>query len=650
MNKLKSVWQETVKTIKQFPVEFAFGSSMFVLMFVAVVLGGPQDKDLSVACKAYCSHVYNVAAFAFQLLVIIYTLHKILISRQQTGVQTGRQTGTQTGEQTGVQTGTQNVAQTGAQVGVQTGAQTLVWKYLYIASYFFFIPLLFINLDNFINSDSKYFAVTIILSFMLLYLDFGGHVRTNEQFAHSAVNLTFQGFFTVLIADIIIVALAAIIYSIAYIFGVNNDVIYKVFINPASFAGFVVAPMLFCNFMGKHPAEAIEEKEENQAVSMENAQRAETAAGDIKDDNSSEKANLAEEKTVGKKIKMSNVLHIIIDFVMSPSILIYTLILFIYFITIVFKWSLPKGDIAYMVSAFVAVTLIGIVLQYLLAKRYYNWFYKNFTWIAIPPLVLFWIGACHRIAQYGFTQERVYLVLIGVLMTLFVLMLATEKTKKFRTMLLIAFCSLAVFTYIPGVSASSIGICSQTKRFEQKLSQLHLLDPANHKIMANIDVAKISTNQKLIKEYAEAKDIYDYLSGAMGHEIVESKYGKFNFDYDYDVDRIQKNAELYFSSDGANVDLGDYNIMVQQDIRVSCDKDSIKVSPATGEKIFFSFPIGKYIKDNPGILKEAHTHPEKLLVFRGDSSMLVIGSLTVSYKNGEISDISCYDASLFLKK
>src|SRR5574344_1633920 len=572
MNKLKSVWQETVKTIKQFPVEFAFGSSMFVLMVVAGVLGGPQDKDLSVACKAYCSHIYNVAAFAFQLLVIIYTLHKILISRQQTGVQTGRQTGTQTGEQTGVQTGTQNVAQTGAQAGVQTGTQTLVWKYLYVASYFFFIPLLFINLDSFINSDSKYFAVTIILSFMLLYLDFGGHVRTNEQFAHSVVNLTVQGFFTVLITGVIIAALAAIIFSIAYIFGVNDDVIYKVFRNSPSFAGFVVAPMLFCNFMSKHPAEAIEEKEENQAVSMENAQRAEIAAGDIKDDNSSEKANLAEEKTVGKKIKMSNVLHIIIDFVMSPSILIYTLILFIYFITIVFKWSLPKGDIAYMVSAFVAVTLIGIVLQYLLAKRYYNWFYKNFTWIGIPPLVLFWIGACHRIAQYGFTQERVYLVLIGVLMTLFVLMLATEKTKKFRTMLLIAFCSLAVFTYIPGVSASSIGICSQTKRFEQKLSQLHLLDPATHKITANIDVAKLSTNQKLIKEHAEAKDIYDYLSGAMGHEIVESKYGKFNFDYDYnydDSDFTQKNAELNFSSDGANVDLGDYNIMVQQDIRVS---------------------------------------------------------------------------------
>ena len=640
MNKLKSVWQETVKTIKQFPVEFAFGSSMFVLMFVAVVLGGPQDKDLSVACKAYCSHVYNVAAFAFQLLVIIYTLHKILISRQQNGAQTGTQTVAQTG------------AQVGAQTGVQTGTQTLVWKYLYVASYFFFIPLLFINLDSFINSDSGYFAVTIILSFMLLYLDFGGHVRTNEQFAHSVVNLTVQGFFTVLITGVIIAALAAIIYSIAYIFGVNNDVIYKVFINSASFAGFVVAPMLFCNFMGKHSAEATEEKGENQAVSMENEQRAEIAAGDIKDDNSSEKANSAEEKTVGKKIKMSNVLHIIIDFVMSPSILIYTLILFIYFITIVFKWSLPKGDIAYMVSAFVAVTLIGIVLQYLLAKRYYNWFYKNFTWIGIPPLVLFWIGACHRIAQYGFTQERVYLVLIGALMTLFVLMLATEKTKKFRTMLLIAFCSLAVFTYIPGVSASSIGICSQTKRFEQKLSQLHLLDPANHKIMANIDVAKISTNQKLIKEYAEAKDIYDYLSGAMGHEIVESKYGKFNFDYNYDSDSdyTQKNAELYFSSDGANVDLGDYNVMVQQDIRVSCDKDSIKVSPATGEKILFSFPIGKYIKDNPGILKEAHTHPEKLLVFRGDSSMLVIGSLTVSYKEGKISDISCYDANIFLKK
>jgi hypothetical protein len=62
--------------------------------------------------------------------------------------------------------------------------------------------------------------------------------------------------------------------------------------------------------MSKHSAEATEEKE-NKAVSMENAQGAETAGGDIEADNSSEKANSAEEKTVGKKIKMSNVLRII---------------------------------------------------------------------------------------------------------------------------------------------------------------------------------------------------------------------------------------------------------------------------------------------------------------------------------------------------
>lgn len=216
-------------------------------------------------------------------------------------------------------------------------------------------------------------------------------------------------------------------------------------------------------------------------------------------------------------------------------------------------------------------------------KRYYDWSYKNFTWIAIPPLVLYWIGTCHRIAQYGFTQGRVYLVVVGVLMTLFVLMLAMEKTK----------------------------------RFEQKLSQLHLLDPANHKITKDIDAAKISNNPKLIKEYKEVGDIYNYLSWALGTKVMEQKYGNFNFEPSED-----KTVAQTYDWKGTNIDLGDYSVMVQQEIKVIYNTDSIKVRSEEGNKLLFSFPIEKYITENPDILKDAQTYPEKILVFKNDSTIV----------------------------
>jgi len=164
---------------------------------------------------------------------------------------------------------------------------------------------------------------------------------------YKAVNLAVHGFFAILIGGIIIAAFAVIVYSMRYIFDINSDVTNKIFANCAYFVGVVVVPLLFCNFMSKRSAEI-----------------AKTAGEDAEADKSNEEVNSAEEKTVGRKIKISNMLCIIINFIMSPTILIYTVLLFIYFITIVCKWSLPKGDIAYMVSAFVAVTLIGIVMQY----------------------------------------------------------------------------------------------------------------------------------------------------------------------------------------------------------------------------------------------------------------------------------------------
>ena len=69
MNKLQSFLQETAKTVKQFPVEFLFGATMFVLMLIASIIGN----------SGYSEHVNNLASLSFQLLVVIYSLHKVWV-------------------------------------------------------------------------------------------------------------------------------------------------------------------------------------------------------------------------------------------------------------------------------------------------------------------------------------------------------------------------------------------------------------------------------------------------------------------------------------------------------------------------------------------------------------------------------------------
>lgn len=44
--------------------------------------------------------------------------------------------------------------------------------------------------------------------------------------------------------------------------------------------------------------------------------------------------------------------------------------------------------------------------QTLLGRRYYDWFYGRFTLIAVPPLILYWVGLIHRICQNTLRKIR----------------------------------------------------------------------------------------------------------------------------------------------------------------------------------------------------------------------------------------------------
>ena len=77
---------------------------------------------------------------------------------------------------------------------------------------------------------------------------------------------------------------------------------------------------------------------------------------------------------------------------------------------------------------------------------------------------MFWIGVWYRISEYGFTQARVYLVICGVIMTATMVLFFSEKYGRFLYANIIAIVLLALFTYVPGISAAEIEQRSQAGR------------------------------------------------------------------------------------------------------------------------------------------------------------------------------------------
>ena len=219
-------------------------------------------------------------------------------------------------------------------------------RWAYYASFFLFLPLMMLDLKPFLWTYG--FAFTYVLAAILLII--GYKKMDNRSFAAHALHVATQMFFGLLISGILNIAVIAIVASFFYIFGIEDS--WHFYEHIYQFIWFVLAPQVCCTLIRQN------------------------------------------EDEVAEPFK---ILRLILNFILSPAVIIYTVILYIYFIKIAFEWDLPKGGVAWMVMGFITVALIGRVAQSILSQRYYDWFYKRFTLIAISPLIMYWIGSIYRI-------------------------------------------------------------------------------------------------------------------------------------------------------------------------------------------------------------------------------------------------------------
>ena len=469
-------------------------------------------------------------------------------------------------------------------------------RWAYLASFFIFLPLMMLNLQPFLWTYG--FTFTYVLAAILLII--GNRRLDNRSFAAHALHVATQIFFGLLISGLLYMAMLAICASFFYIFGIDEPKNFYVHI--AHFIFLVLAPQICCTLVRQN------------------------------------------EDNVEEPFK---ILRIILNFILSPAVIIYTVILYTYFIKIAFEWDLPKGGVAWMVMGFITVALIGRVAQSILNQRYYDWFYNRFTFIAIPPLIMYWIGSIYRIRLYSFTESRFYLMVAGVLMTLFVLMLFHERTRRYQLMALIFGAAIILFTYIPGISAKSIGLHCQKQRLTELISELKLTDAKTGKLNDDLDTWSIKQDSMLCERYKDVCSVIRYVRDEIGDKEFEVKYGKWEYsEYSFNY------AKAKDSDDGIYVDtysrrkpveLGEYTIMLPSKA-YEYNYNDTTVTIRQGEKTVLEYPIREVVRQDTSLLH----YPEKLLTYRNDSLMLVLEGVCI--KDTVVTEVRYYGLQLFRKK
>lgn len=331
-------------------------------------------------------------------------------------------------------------------------------RWAYYLSYFICIPLV-----AFLSPDAEWVGVSYILAVLLVFL--GDRPLEDKDFAQSFIHTLARTFVGLTLGLILMLAVWAIIASVNFLFALDLD---DPFIsNPLGFVALVVTPLLWCRSMDSKASE-------------------------------------------DKKGKWDKFLRILIDYILSPAIIIYTLILYAYCIRILVMWTLPEGGVAYMVTTFMLLSLLTLMLRETLPEKRYGWFWDNFSLIGTGPLILLWVGTIRRISDYGLTPSRFHLLLLSFVLTLsVVLLLPKGRIRRYQLMCLTGAAACIIFSYIPGISAEDISLLNQRSRLRSACEELSLygITASN----PTLDVVGPEDKDAVLPLVKKANDAYYYI-------------------------------------------------------------------------------------------------------------------------------------------
>ncbi len=172
----------------------------------------------------------------------------------------------------------------------------------------------------------------------------------------------------------------------------------------------------------------------------------------------------------------NKVLEVLVLYIMMPLLVIYTAVLYIYFAQVLISQEWPSGLVSYLVVSYTAVGILTIFLANPFRKtnRWGRYFTNGFNFAVIPLLGMMFVAIGLRINQYGFTENRYFIVLIGTWSLLAVIFYIFNRGRSnvFLPLFLAAFLLIAA---VGPISASNVSIASQADRFYQTIEPYDIL-------------------------------------------------------------------------------------------------------------------------------------------------------------------------------
>ena len=305
---------------------------------------------------------------------------------------------------------------------------------LLVLYYFFFIP------DYDLVAGSRYFVTMVFLILSFLYIP---RIKNDDDYEYYIMDMYYNFAITFIYSLVLYLGIAAIFLTIDGLFDVNikGQFYYYMFL----IVSLIFAISLFTSKIPRIEAQY-------------------------------------------RDVEYTKSLKILILYIVIPLVSIYTAILYVYFGKIIITMEWPRGLVSHLVLWYstISVGIIFLITPILeenkLARTFKVWFPK----IVLPILLMMFIAIWKRVDQYGITENRYYLIVLGLWVS--GIMLYFSLKKPLRNIIIPITLSIVMVNSVFGpLSSFAISKGSQNKRLEKILNANNMIE--NGKITPNESIS-----------------------------------------------------------------------------------------------------------------------------------------------------------------
>ena len=240
-----------------------------------------------------------------------------------------------------------------------------------------------------------------------------------------------------------------------------------------------------------------------------------------------------------EEYQYSKVLKVLLLYIVTPLLVVYTIILYAFFVRLLIVRQWPHNLVAHLIvwyGIFTAITLflsVPLRSQHSWARIYARWIPAI---ILIPFGILFY-GIGVRIHAYGFTEPRYFLLITGFWLTGSMIHYLLGHKKARHLPIVAALVAVAFFSVTGPWSGYGISRWSQSGRFDRLMVENSLIGP-DDQIQPNAQVSEEAQKSisSILQYYERYHDAADLKGVPEGFEMrnMESVFG-FSPIYDYGV-------------------------------------------------------------------------------------------------------------------